>query len=211
VTDIVEQQQPDAFEAVTALLKAITDAAACGQRLADLKSTTAAATEAKIDLQLAQNELDAKLSTLAERDAAVTERKRALKIREFTFDQRVTEATSELRTSYLALTEADKAMKLRVMNFSGMLSGFDIGIREIPTWDAIEKLLGVAADPHMPVPSMETTQESWGGAQLTGTLTRSMPTGMAEHDDQPSVTTRPADPSGRSRRRSRLHSGGMLP
>jgi hypothetical protein len=200
------------FASVDALLRLVTDAAACGQRLVDLKAKAAAAAEAKVDAQLAQNVLDEKASALTQREAAVEERERQIKIREFTFAQRHEEAVGQLRSSYLALVQSDSAMKTRIMNFSGMLAGFDVGIRELPNWPALERMLGIVdVIPEMRDPPAELTREGFGGDKFSdqSTLTRAAPSTMDEADQLP-LLSRPADPSGRARRRSRLLSGGMI-
>lgn len=123
-----------------------------------------------------------------QRETALDVRERAIKVREFLFDQKVEEATGELRASYLSLTQSDRAMKVRILRYNGMLDGFDPGIRELPSWDALEKMLGVTDV----IPEMrdttELTREGWSGDKFVeqSSLTRSMPMAdMASHDDQP--------------------------
>ena len=130
-----------------------------------------------------------KEAALTERAAVLDERERAIKVREFLFDQKRDEAMEQLRSNYLALVQSDRALKLRVLNFSGMLSGFDVGIMELPDWIAIEKMLGMTdAIPELRDTPTELTREDWSGNKFLeqSTLTRSMPMAeMASHDEQP--------------------------
>jgi hypothetical protein len=140
---------------------------------------------------------------LRQREAALAIVERRLKIKEFTFDQKVEEATGQLRASYASLVAADTALKTRVLNYAGMLSGFAPTIQALPDWPAIEQMLGVAdAIPELrDEPAEVTTKDSWGGEKLQGSLTRSVPmAAMSSHDDLPLPTNKTPERSKRPRR-----------
>ena len=73
-------------------------------------------------------------------------------------------------------------MRVRLLNHAGWLEGFRSGgIRELPDWDAIEKMLGMTdAIPEMQDRPTELVREGWSGDKFSAqsTLTRSLP--MAE-------------------------------
>jgi hypothetical protein len=102
-------------------------------------------------------------------------------------------------------------MRVRLLHHAGWLEGFDLGLRECPSWEAISKIIGVAdaiEEMRNDKPTVNTREGFGGDTFAPSTLTRSMEV-MSSHDNEPSVTHRPADPSGRSRRRSRVLSGGL--
>jgi hypothetical protein len=87
---------------------------------------------------------------------------------------------------------------------SGMLAGYDIGIREMPSWDAIAKALGTTdAIEEIRDQPTDLVREGFGDDKFSegSTLTRSI-SSMAAQDDLP-MMARPADPSAKSRRQSR--------
>jgi hypothetical protein len=132
---------------------------------------------------------------------ALDQRERAIKVREYEFEQKVQEVTGQLRAGYTSLVEGDSAMKRRILNFSGMLDGFAPTIRALPDWPAIERMLGMRVDviPEMrDIPTQNVREGTTGDGFIPGsTLTRSTP--MSEHDDLPMPVVKPRERSTRSR------------
>lgn len=140
-------------------------------------------------------------AALQQREIALDQRERQIKIREFQFGQKVDEATGQLRASYLSLTQADRAMRVRLLHHAGWLDGFDPGIREIPSWDAISKILGMTdAIPEMQDRPTELVRADWNGDEFVAGSTLTRQVAMSEHDDLP--TPKPPPPVNKRPRRS---------
>jgi hypothetical protein len=199
----------EAISDAIAALAARVDTLAAGLSLACETPTIAAllTRKAQIESDIAAGEeslaqIAQKQEALQQRVAALDDRERAIKVQQFVFDQRFQEALSTLRATHKVLVQADEAARIRVLNYAHMLEGFDIGIRELPSWPAIEKMLGVAdAIPEVRVElPTKNVREDWNGDQFApSTLTRSVPALMSDHDDLALPTNKTPERSRRPR------------
>jgi hypothetical protein len=130
-------------------------------------------------------------AALQQREVALETRERQLKVKQYEFEKRLEEATAQLRASYASLVASDNAMKMRILNYAGMLAGFNPTIQQLPDWSALERMLGVVdAITEMQDTPTVLTREGWVGEKFSEqtTLTRSVPTAeMASHDDLPTL------------------------
>jgi hypothetical protein len=138
-----------------------------------------------------------------ERAAALDRREAEHKLVECEQDAKFDDARRELVAHHRKLVEIETAIKFRILRHADALAGFNSAIQSVPSWDAIDRLAGAPVDVVEEMRATGTeltnTKASWGGDQLTGTLTRSVP--MSEHDDLP--LPKPPDLSTSPRRRSR--------
>ena len=165
------------------------------KQLRELEIRVAVARENLADVKAERGDLDARAAALDRREAEFGLRERAQ-------EAKFADARRELVEQHRRLVEIESAIKLRLLRHSGALAGFDPRLQSVPSWSAIDRLVGGPVDviEEMRAPSMATTREGFGGDQFApSTLTRSTP--MSAHDDLP--TPKPPDPSAGSRRRSR--------
>jgi hypothetical protein len=95
---------PEAFAAVTGLIALITEAKACGKRLADLQAQMGAVTASQAKLDAARAEHDRKVAAdtaeLAEREAELRQREVAAMIKENELAERDRRYAAELPPRY---------------------------------------------------------------------------------------------------------------
>jgi hypothetical protein len=193
-----------AFTPFAALLTVIADPAGCGARLRDLQQKTAEArkaaaelADAELEAEIANNksvaELDKQAKRLAERELALHARANDLAAKQ-----------SAISETYRAIRVIEDQIKRAIMRHAGLLESFNERLQSLPTWDALNRLIGVPVDIHTDAPpakSTELVQHDWNGDAFTAgsTLTRAAP--MSEQDSLP--MPRSPDASARSRRDAR--------
>jgi hypothetical protein len=140
---------------------------------------------------------------LEARAAALDKFAAELGLREREQNAKFDDARNELVAQHRKLVEIETAIKFRILRHAGALVGFNPELQSVPSFDTVDRMIGVPVDTisEMRAPGTELAREGWSGDKFSeqSTLTRSVP--MSEHDDLP--MPRPPDPSATSRRRAR--------
>jgi hypothetical protein len=76
---------------------------------------------------------------LAQREAAVVAREAALDARETAFTSSLEDAHSELREHHGRVEQAHRQLVHRVMSTSGILSGWNPDLQDLPTWEQLRR------------------------------------------------------------------------
>ena len=134
--------------------------------------------EAEAKLAAVQAQAEQTNNVLAERERAVAAREIANERHEIESAASLQEAHDHLRGYYNSIAEADRHLRYRIMNYAGLLHGYNAQLQELPDWRAIKQMIPDLPD--LPAPAAdvvsENVREDWVGHTFVpgSTLTRTV-------------------------------------
>ena len=145
------------------------------QRQAERKEAAAEQKTAALTAQAEQT-----TAALTEQATAIAAARAALEECKAAFAASIEEAHDHLRGYYNSIAEADRHLRYRIMNYAGLLHGYNAQLQDLPDWPAIKRMIpGLPADlPAAPPAEVvsENVREDWAGSVFVpgSTLTRSI-------------------------------------
>jgi hypothetical protein len=131
------------------------------QRQAERKEAAAEQKTAALTAQAEQT-----TAALTEQATAIAAARAALEECKAAFAASIEEAHDHLRGYYNSIAEADRHLRYRIMNYAGLLHGYNAQLQELPDWPAIKQMVPDLSDLPVTPPAevvSENVREDWSG------------------------------------------------